>query len=59
MKISKHSDERPSLRVSTTFQRYLEKQKNQDYSSTFCEIDSYKSENKILTKNFKKNNNSK
>ena len=58
MKISKRSDERPSLRVSTTFQKFLEKEKNCDYSSTFCEIDSYKFDKK-LNKTLKKDNNSK
>ena len=36
MKISKRSDERPSLKVSTTFQKNLEKEKNGNYFSTFC-----------------------
>lgn len=56
MKISKHFDERPSLRVSTTFQNWLLKEKALDHSSTFCEIKSVSYNSKPLTKTLIKDN---
>ena len=46
MKISKRSDERPSLQVSTTFQRQIQRASRDD-ESFFCKIDSVSSGRKI------------
>lgn len=46
MKISKRSDERPSLQVSTTFQRQVQRASRDD-ESFFCKIDSVPSGRKI------------